>query len=276
MHTFFICVEEKQMPPKQRLGDLLINAGLLTEDNLKRALQVQVGGNRRLGSILVKMGFITADQLHTVLSEQLGMPIITIKEKFSPDVKRIIPKYICKKYSIIPLSLGDNNLLNLAMVDPSDNEAISDIEQYTGRVAQPFLAAKNDIDKSIQGLIPWTLKDLFNPQTSSRMTAIVATVALALIVVTGVQFYNDKMLAEHGKIESKNDGITYANRELFVTYHKDGKVSLRGHGAYTTGYYSIGFSDKSSLNLFITRKKDDFSNKQLDWLNWVMAEQKKP
>lgn len=263
------------MAPKQRLGDLLINAGLLNEDDLKRALQVQVGGNRRLGSILVKMGFITADQLHTVLSEQLGLPIITIKDKFQPDAKRSIPKYLCRKYSVIPLSEGDNNLLNLAMVDPSDNEAIRDIEQYTGRVVQPFLAAKDDIDKSIKSLIPWTLKDLFNPQTSSRITAVVAAVALGLIIFTGFQFYNDKMLNERGKIEHKEGKVTYANHELFVTYHTDGKVSLRGHGAYTSGYYTISFPDRAALQQFIKRQHKDFSSKQLDWLQWVFSQQLK-
>ncbi|RUM37277.1 MAG: hypothetical protein DSY50_00610 [Desulfobulbus sp.] len=254
------------MAAKQRLGDLLINAGLLTEDALRRALQVQVGGNRRLGSILVKMNFITADQLHSVLSEQLGLPIISIKKQFLPEAKGIIPQYLCKKYSVIPLSLDENNLLNLAMVDPSDNTAISDIEHYTGRVVRPFLSAKRDIDDSIKKYIPWTIKDIFNPQNSLRITAIIATIALTMIVITGIQSYNDRVTAKRGTVTRNNEGITYANHELFITFLKDKQISLRGHGAYTTGYYSITFPDKKALEDFINQQKKSLSIQQTTWI----------
>ena len=118
------------MQDKQRVGDMLINAGLLKDKQLRQALQVQVGSNRRLGVILVKMNLIAAEQLQSVFSEQLGLPIITVTKQFLPEAKRILPKYLCRRYSVIPLSSGENNLLNLAMVDPSNSIAIWDIEHY--------------------------------------------------------------------------------------------------------------------------------------------------
>ena len=259
------------MQDKQRVGDMLINAGLLKDKQLRQALQVQVGSNRRLGVILVKMNLITADQLQSVLSEQLGLPIITVAKQFLPEVKRILPKYLCRRYSVIPLSLGENNLLNLAMVDPSDSIAIWDIEHYTGRVVRPFLSAKKDIDKSINRLIPWTLKDIFNPQNNSKMTAIIATIALTMIVITGIQFYNDKTVAKFGIISRKNNEITYANHELFVTFHKNQQITLRGHGAYTTGYYSITFPDRNAFENFINTQEKYISIQQHTWIQLILS-----
>jgi len=261
------------MTVKQRVGDLLISAGLLEREQLRQALQVQVGGNRRLGSILVKMNFITADQLQSVLSEQLGLPIINVEKRFLPEAKRIIPKYLCKRYSVIPLSSGKNNLLNLAMVDPSDSIAISDIEHYTGRVVRPFLSAKKDIDESINKFIPWTFKDFTNPQNTSRITAIIATIALTMIIITGIQFYNDKVTAKFGVISRENNEITYANHELFITFHKNNHISLRGHGAYTNGYYSITFPDRQALENFITNQEKSMSIQQNTWIRLILSRQ---
>ena len=67
------------MAIKKRLGDLLIEANLLTMEDLNKALRLQVGGNRRLGYLLIKSGFISEEQLHTVLSQQLDLPIVTVE-----------------------------------------------------------------------------------------------------------------------------------------------------------------------------------------------------
>ncbi|NOQ46751.1 MAG: hypothetical protein GQ559_08795 [Desulfobulbaceae bacterium] len=263
------------METKQRLGEMLISAGLLKETQLQEALRLQVGGNRRLGYLLIKMGFIDEKELHTVLSEQLDLSVVQPDKEFSSEVKKILPKYLCKKYSAIPLALGAHNTLKIAMVDPSDSEAVSDIEQYTGKILQVVLAAKSDIHKSIGLLIPWSLKDLFNPQISTRITAIASIIALILIVITATNYYNDKIRAKQGKITRTASSTSYENHELILGVDKSGKVSLLGRGAHAAGYYSITFNDIQSLNTFLDRKKQDFSQKQLEWLAWAVLEQTK-
>ena len=56
------------------------------------------------------------------------------------------------------------------MVDPSDSEAVADIERYTNKIIRPVLASKSDITASIRKHVPWSFKELFNSQTSNKMT----------------------------------------------------------------------------------------------------------
>lgn len=262
------------MADKKRLGELLVAANLITEADLNKALRLQVGGTHRLGYILIKMGFISEEQLQTVLSRQLGLTIINVDQEFSPAVRRILPRYLCRRYSVIPLRSGENNTLTVAMVDPSDSEAVSDIEQYTGKIVQPVLASKSDISSGIRSRIPWTLRDIFNSQTSTRWTAAAASLALLLIIMFAAQFYQDRQSARYGKVSHSAHSTTYENLELILGFDARNKVSLLGRGAYSPGYYSVTFNDTQSLRNFLDAKKDDFSARQLDWLAWAMTNPK--
>ncbi len=259
------------MAGKQRLGDLLMDSKLITKDDLDKALRLQVGGNRRLGYLLIKMGFISEEQLHSVLSQQMDLPIVTIEDEFNPEVQSILPRYLCRKYSVIPLMTGENNTLKVAMVDPSDGEAVSDIEKYTGKIIRPVLTSKSDISSSIRSRIPWSLRDIFNSQTSTRLTAIVAAIAFLLIIITVTQLYQDRQQERYGTITSTAQSTTYENLELILGFEAQDKVSLFGRGAYSSGYYAVTFNDTQSLKNFINSKKDDFSAKQHDWLTWAMT-----
>lgn len=257
------------MTGKKRLGDLLLDSGLITEEELEKALRLQVGGNRRLGYLLIKMGFISEDQLHSVLSEQLDLPIVRVENEFDPTVKRFLPKYLCTKYSVIPLSLGANNTLKVAMVDPSDSEAVADIEKYTNKLIRPVLASKSDISANIHSRIPWTLSDVFNPQTSTWLTGVIAGIALILIIITATQFYQERQQDLYGQVTKTPEATRYENHELILGFN-DGRVTLLGHGAYSSGYYSVTFDSTQSLEKFINSKKDDFSARQYEWLQWAM------
>lgn len=259
------------MASKQRLGELLIDANLITEDNLKKALRLQVGGQRRLGYILIKMGFISEVQLHSVLSRQLDLPIVNIDTEFDSAVRKILPRYLCRRYSLIPLRTGEDNTLTVAMVDPSDTEAVSDIEKYTGKIIQPVLAAKSDISANIKARIPWSIRDIFNSQTSIRLTAGATAIAIIMILITAGQFYQDRVRTLYGKVTHSPHATTYENLELILGFDKENKISLLGHGAYSAGYYSVTFNDTESLKNFIDAKKEDFSAKQIDWLAWAMT-----
>lgn len=262
------------MATKKRLGDLLLEANLVTKDDLDKALRLQVGGNRRLGYLLIKMGFISEEQLHSVLAQQMDLPIADIERDFSPDVRKILPRYLCQKYSILPLMLGENNTLTAAMVDPSDFEAVSDIEKYTGKVIRPVLASKTTIFDGIRSKIPWTLKDLFNAQTSSKLTAAVAALALVLVAITIVQYNQERMKEKYGTVTSTPQSITYENLELILGFDDKNKISLLGRGAHSMGYYSVTFSDTQALEKFVESKRDGFSAKQLEWLQWAMQNPK--
>ena len=259
------------MTEKKKLGVMLVEAGLISEQQIEKALKLQVGGTRRLGYLLIKMGMISEDQLQATLSEQLGLPIIDIDTTFNPAIKRLLPRYLCKKYNVIPLDTGDDNILKLAMVDPSDTEAIADIENFTGMVVEPCLASQSAINQAIHRHIPWSFRDLFNPLTIPRWTIAIALVALVLVVITILQYRQDQLNSRFGTQKTTATSVLYQNHGLILEFDQTGKAHLQGRGAYAQGSYSITFDDLDGLQKFIQRKKEDFSEPQLDWLKWVLT-----
>jgi len=261
------------MTTRKRLGDLLLEAGLIKEEDLGKALKLQVGGNRRLGYLLIKMGFINEEQLQSVLSEQLDLPIVDINQVFNTAVKQILPRYLCRKYNVIPLDLGDHNILKIAMADPSDSGAVADIEQYTDKVLQPRLASHSEIENAVRRHIPWSLRDVFNPLNSQKLIALTATVTLILVAVTIMQYNKDRLRTQYGTKQVTDNAVFYQNYELMLEFDKSGKAALQGHGAHAQGSYSITFNDIDSLEQFINRKQTDFSTAQHEWLIWALKNQ---
>ena len=220
------------MANKKRLGELLVQQELVSKDTVNDALRVQVGGNRRLGHILVQMGTITDDQLANTLSQQLAIPLTNVDEKFSPEAKQVLPRYLCNKYGVLPLSLKKNNIMLTAMADPSDYEAISDIEHYTGKVVEPCLARQSDITQAVSQKIPRTLKDVFNPLVCTRLTRTISVAALALVVVFGVMTYNYIQTAMYGATSYLADSTSYKHHNLTVDFDRSGKINLSGRSAF--------------------------------------------
>lgn len=254
------------MTKSLRIGTILVRRGLATDEQINEALRIQVGGNRRLGYILIKMGLISSDQLLEILSAQLGLPIINIEDEFSSDVKSVLPRYLCQKYTVTPLSKSNGNILNLAMVDPSDDSAIADIESYTGMVVKPLLAKENNISAANRKLIPFTIKDIFNPQVYDQSTKIASSVAMLLLIIIGIMSYNYIQIERYGSISTIGDTITFKNHDLIIGVEGSGKISLLGHGAYSKGFYAVSFNSNQPLLTFIDQKRSTFSNKQYEWL----------
>ncbi len=255
---------------KPRLGELLIEKGLISREKIEKALQIQVGGNRRLGGILLKMKCISNDQLIAALADQLDVPVVIVDQEFTPEVKNILPKYICEKYDTIPLSLDrEKNILKVAMVDPLDDVAIEDIEDYTGHVVWAVPATESDISTAIRANIPFSFRDIFNPLIYNKVARVASMVALVLVLAVGGFVYDYMMTEKYGKISYLEDQTIYRNHNLIVIFEKNKKVSFLGQGEFADGYYAVLFDDKNGLQTFMEKKKDQFSEKQFSWLRWV-------
>ncbi len=263
------------MTDKKRLGELLVQQGIVSNETVNDALRVQVGGNRRLGHILVRMKALSEDQLADILSQQMEIPLTDIDATFSSEVKQVLPRYLCRKYDVIPLSLQKNNIMLTAMVDPSDHEAIMDIEHYTGMVVEPCLAKQSDISQAITKKISYSFKDTFTPQTSTRLTRTISLIALALVVVFGVMTYNYIQTERYGTTAHLTDSTIYKHYNLILDVDKSGKINLSGRSAFASGYYSVTFNNLDTLSSFIDSRKDLFSAQQNKWLEWVLKEEYK-
>lgn len=139
---------------KIRIGDVLVAAGAITEEQLQEGLAKQKETGRKLGNALVDLGFISNDMLITVLTTQLGIDYIELKgAKIEDKVIHMVPESMVTKYQDIPIEVDpDNpNILKVAMADPMDIMAMDDIGLVTNLQVEPMLASeegiKNAIDK---------------------------------------------------------------------------------------------------------------------------------
>lgn len=139
---------------KIRIGDVLVAAGAITEEQLQEGLAKQKKTGRKLGNALVDLGFISNDMLITVLTTQLGIDYIELKgAKIEDKVIHMVPESMVTKYQAIPIEVDpDNpNILKVAMADPMDIMAMDDIGLVTNLQVEPMLASeegiKNAIDK---------------------------------------------------------------------------------------------------------------------------------
>jgi hypothetical protein len=262
------------MASKIRLGELLVQENIVSQDTINDALRIQVSSNRRLGNILLRMGAVSGDQLADTLSRQLKIPLTNIDKTFSSSANKILPRYLCIKYDALPLAAKKNNILLTAMTDPSDQEAITDIEHFTGMVVEPCLAKQSDISRAIPQKVPYSLKDIFNPQANTLVARTIGTVAFALVILLGVASYNYIHTAQFGTVEQLTNSTLYKHHDLMVDFNNSGKISLLGHSAFSDGYYSASFNNINMLKAFIASSKDDFSIKQTEWLEWVMDKEK--
>jgi len=133
-----------------RLGSMLVSSGLITDDQLKKALGTQKSEGGRLGSILVKLGFVQEDKLMTFLSKQYGVPYVDLsKFEINPAVIKHIPAEVAQKYRIMPINRAGATI-TIAMVDPSNIFAIDDIKFMTGYNVEAVVATEGAIVEAIK------------------------------------------------------------------------------------------------------------------------------
>ncbi|WP_163971638.1 GspE/PulE family protein [Oceanobacillus halotolerans] len=132
------------MPTRKRLGDLLQEAGLVTEEQIEEALQAKKN-DQKLGDALLEHNFITERQLIEVLEFQLGIPHVSLyRYPIDEQVLGYVSREMAQQHYIMPLKIQDNSLL-VAMKDPMDYYVIDDLELATGLSISPVIAAKDDI-----------------------------------------------------------------------------------------------------------------------------------
>ena len=133
---------------KIRLGDLLVETGCITEEQLQRALAKQKERNKKLGEILVDEGFITEDDIAVALSNQLNIEIVDLQNiNVDKSVTQLVPVNILKKYTMIPYAFSENNknVLRVAMENPLDTYAQEDISIITNYQVEPVVATTRSI-----------------------------------------------------------------------------------------------------------------------------------
>lgn len=134
---------------KKSLAQLLLESGLVTEEQLREAEELRRKMGLPLSSALVYLGFVAQKDLAKKIAEQIGLPFIDF-ESFSPDAAAIssLSEEVARKYSVFPVKIEGNSLI-LAMTNPRDIIAIEEVKSLTGLEVKPAVAIKEEIDTAI-------------------------------------------------------------------------------------------------------------------------------
>src|SRR5262245_8186564 len=140
--------------PRVKLGELLVEAQIITRQQLEEVLSLQKADGRRLGTLLVESGLVTETQVTQLLSQQLSVPWVSLYHiDFSRQLLNLVPREIAEKYCLVPIFVrrvrGLGETLYVAMDDPSDESAVRDVGQWSGLPVRAMIAPPSDILSAI-------------------------------------------------------------------------------------------------------------------------------
>lgn len=133
----------------KRLGEVLLERGVINKKALDQSLAHQKEHGGLLGQILIQLGHVTEEEIALALTAQYGFPYLPLDNyEIDNGLTVLIPERIARQYCLIPIDrIG--NALTLAMADPSNVQAIEDIEILTKCVVQTFVSTPSDVTRAI-------------------------------------------------------------------------------------------------------------------------------
>jgi len=134
----------------KRIGELLLERGVITNTKLEEALAYQKEHGGLLGQVLIRLGFTTEEEIALVLTAQYGFPYLPLASyEIDGGLTTLVPEKVARHYCLIPIDrIG--NALTLVMADPSNVKAIQEIEFMTKCVVQAFVSTPTQIEKAIE------------------------------------------------------------------------------------------------------------------------------
>src|SRR5689334_24986976 len=133
-----------------KLGEILLREGLITQDQLKKALLEQKNTGMRLGYTLVKLGFIQETEISKMLARQYRMPAVDLSRfEVDPKIVKLIPPDVAVKHTVLPLK-REGRTLTVAMADPTNVTVIEDLKFITRYDIFPVIAGEYTLKTSIE------------------------------------------------------------------------------------------------------------------------------
>lgn len=135
-----------------KLGDLLVQSGAITPQQLEEALELQSGSGERLGTVLQTHGFITERQLIDTLMDQLGVEFVDLNTcSIAPEMAQLLPKNVARKHQVVPVRATRTELY-LAMADPLNFVATEEVQGITRRRVITLIATSEAVERAVQNL----------------------------------------------------------------------------------------------------------------------------
>lgn len=205
-------------PPPKRLGDRLLEAGLITPHQLELALREQKRTGRMIGAVLQQLGFVSEQDISSFLAQDSQTPTVNVlKLEIDPEVIKILPYDFCKEAVLIPCR-REANTLTLVMADPFNVVAIDKVEQLTRLRVEVLTAPKPDILEKLsavndrEGTLDQTIDELMkisgrkgDDQSAPMIRAVEQIIAAAVRkAASDIHFEPDEKSL---RIRMRNDGM---------------------------------------------------------------------
>jgi len=138
----------------RRFGELLVERGFISGEQLREALRIQSHEKKRLGQILIEMGALSADELNWALSELLGIPYVDLTEEMVDlEVARTMPEEVLRRHQAVPV-LRVGNELTVVLADPTDRQAVMELEALGGGTIRTAMASAETVAKLLDKAFP--------------------------------------------------------------------------------------------------------------------------
>jgi type IV pilus assembly protein PilB len=139
----------------KRIGELLVDAGVLSQQQLEQALFAQRKDGRKLGQLLVELGLVGEVQLTQTLSRQLSVPWVSLYHvDFSRALLNLVPRAVAERYCLVPIFVrrvrNQGETLYVAMDDPTNEEAIEEVNRTSSLPVKRMIACPGDIRAAIR------------------------------------------------------------------------------------------------------------------------------
>lgn len=207
----------------------MVQTGIITPEQLAEALDEQKHSGERLGNVLVKKGYLTEQRLIEVLEFQLGIPhVVLAKRQISADTIALVPEALARKYRIFPVErIGDR--LILGMVDPTDVFAIDELRLSLKMEIQPVIVTEEDLNRAFNQYFGMTtsvqevFKDLdvqIEEESSDEPQADLEALVEEAPIVRLVNL----IITQAVKERASDIHMEPTERDLIIRYRIDGKL----------------------------------------------------
>ncbi|MGH2692749.1 MAG: GspE/PulE family protein, partial [Actinomycetota bacterium] len=213
------------MPDTKELGDVLVDEGLITTDQLAKASEEQQKVGRSLGRVLIDLGLVNEPDLVAVLARQIGLDFVDLNEyQIDPQAAALLSEQVARRYRALPIGFEDDHLV-VAMSDPANVFALDDIRTITGMEVKPVVATAGDIEAAIRkyGSFDQSVEEIATEASSQADDGAVDLEELGAAVEDAPIVKLVNMLINQAVSDRASDiHIEPAERDVRIRYRIDG------------------------------------------------------
>src|SRR2546425_10290879 len=216
---------------RRRLGELLLAEGMVTPDQLNRALEIHRATGERLGQVLLDMGVVDQERLARLLGQQIGAEFVRlVGANLREDVLTRLPQQMASRFQAIPIACA-HGVLTVAMVDPLDVVAIDDIRRVTGMDIKVALTTVQDFQYALTqyptvDVAEELVRDLPRPQAIDEEISLERLRRMAEDAPV-VRLVN-RLVEEAVRTRASDIHVERQERHVRLRYRVDGVLLTRG------------------------------------------------